>query len=110
MVRETAVTGRAGKLTRAAAEGLFRLMAYKDEYEVARLHAATDYASGVAFHMSPPLITRIDPRDRPAEQGRASWMAGVAVVPWYAAARQSCAQHSVRSVRVIRPNARRNAP
>ncbi len=60
--RETAVMGREGKLTRAAAEGLFRLMAYKDEYEVARLHASESYAAGAAFHMSPPLITRIDPR------------------------------------------------
>ena len=60
--RETSVTGRAGALTRAAAEGLFRLMAYKDEYEVARLHASASYAPGVVFHMSPPLITRIDPR------------------------------------------------
>jgi len=56
------VTGRAGQLTRAAAEGLFRLMAYKDEYEVARLHASASYAPGAVFHMSPPLIARIDPR------------------------------------------------
>ena len=62
MASETAVTGRAGALTRAAAEGLFRLMAYKDEYEVARLHASASYANGVVFHMSPPLVTRIDPR------------------------------------------------
>ncbi len=62
MARETAVSGRAGALTRAVAEGLFRLMAYKDEYEVARLHASTSYAPGVSFHMSPPVITRIDPR------------------------------------------------
>jgi indolepyruvate ferredoxin oxidoreductase len=60
--REAAVTGRAGALTRAAAEGLFRLMAYKDEYEVARLHAAAAYAPGAVFHMSPPLITRVDTR------------------------------------------------
>jgi indolepyruvate ferredoxin oxidoreductase len=62
VARETAVAGRAGALSRAAAEGLFRLMAYKDEYEVARLHAAENYAPGVVFHMSPPLLTRIDQR------------------------------------------------
>jgi indolepyruvate ferredoxin oxidoreductase len=62
VARETAVAGRAGALSRAAAEGLFRLMAYKDEYEVARLHAAANYAPGVVFHMSPPLITRVDQR------------------------------------------------
>ena len=36
-------------------------MAYKDEYEVARLHAATSYADGAVFHMSPPVIARMDP-------------------------------------------------
>jgi indolepyruvate ferredoxin oxidoreductase len=62
VARETAVAGRAGALSRAAAEGLYRLMAYKDEYEVARLHVAANYAPGAVFHMSPPLLTRIDPR------------------------------------------------
>jgi len=62
VARETAMAGRAGALTRTAAEGLFRLMAYKDEYEVARLHALASYAPGVVFHMSPPLVTRIDRR------------------------------------------------
>jgi indolepyruvate ferredoxin oxidoreductase len=60
--RETTVAGRAGPLSRAAAEGLFRLMSYKDEYEVARLHLAANYAPGAVFHMSPPLLTRIDQR------------------------------------------------
>ena len=43
VARETAVTGAPGPLSRAAAEGLYRVMAYKDEYEVARLHAAATY-------------------------------------------------------------------
>jgi indolepyruvate ferredoxin oxidoreductase len=58
--RETAIAGKPGRLTRAAAEGLYRVMAYKDEYEVARLHAATSYGPGAVFHMSPPLIHRFD--------------------------------------------------
>jgi len=57
--RETAVLGAPGRLSRAAAEGLYRVMAYKDEYEVARLHAAATYGEKPAFHMSPPLITRV---------------------------------------------------
>ncbi|WP_428483742.1 indolepyruvate ferredoxin oxidoreductase family protein [Rhodopila sp.] len=58
--RETAVSGQPGRLARAAAEGLYRVMAYKDEYEVARLHAAATYGEKPAFHMSPPLITGFD--------------------------------------------------
>jgi indolepyruvate ferredoxin oxidoreductase len=58
--RETSVLGSPGRLARAAAEGLFRVMAYKDEYEVARLHAAATYGEKPAFHMSPPLVGRID--------------------------------------------------
>jgi len=58
---EARVLGQPGRLSRAAAEGLFRVMAYKDEYEVARLHAQTPYGKGATFHMSPPVITRLDP-------------------------------------------------
>jgi len=58
---ETKLSGAPRPLTRAAAEGLFRLMAYKDEYEVARLHTATEYAEGAVFHLSPPMIARMDP-------------------------------------------------
>jgi indolepyruvate ferredoxin oxidoreductase len=59
--RETLVLGEPGRLSRAAAEGLYRVMAYKDEYEVARLHAAATYGEKPRFHLSPPLITGIDP-------------------------------------------------
>jgi indolepyruvate ferredoxin oxidoreductase len=60
VARETAVAGGPGRLSRAAAEGLYRVMAYKDEYEVARLHAAATYGEKPAFHMSPPLTRGID--------------------------------------------------
>jgi indolepyruvate ferredoxin oxidoreductase len=61
IARETAVFGQPGRLSRAAAEGLHRVMAYKDEYEVARLHAAATYGERPVFHLSPPLINRFDP-------------------------------------------------
>jgi indolepyruvate ferredoxin oxidoreductase len=60
VARETAVMGAPGRLSRAAADGLYRVMAYKDEYEVARLHAATTYGEKPVFHMSPPLLHGID--------------------------------------------------
>ena len=52
--------GTPGRLTRAVAEGYFRALAYKDEYEVARLHAAATHGPDPVFHMAPPLITRLD--------------------------------------------------
>ncbi len=61
LAREQELFGTPGPLSRAAAEGLFRVMAYKDEYEVARMHAAAHYGERPVFHMSPPLITGIDP-------------------------------------------------
>jgi indolepyruvate ferredoxin oxidoreductase len=63
MAREVEVFGEPGRLSRAAAEGWFRVLGYKDEYEVARLHAEADYRGmeKPVFHLAPPLITRIDP-------------------------------------------------
>jgi indolepyruvate ferredoxin oxidoreductase len=55
-------------LTEAVARSLFKLMAYKDEYEVARLHAETGFQEKIAamfegdykvnFHLAPPLIAK----------------------------------------------------
>ena len=59
--RETAVFGQPGRFARAVAEGLFRAYAYKDEYEVARLHADAVYGDKPVFHMAPPLVSGIDP-------------------------------------------------
>ncbi|HEY6532316.1 MAG TPA: indolepyruvate ferredoxin oxidoreductase family protein [Acidimicrobiales bacterium] len=57
-------------LTRAVAESWFKLLTYKDEYEVARLHLRVDYdrvASDlgidgpyrVAYHLHPPVLRRM---------------------------------------------------
>ncbi|MCB1624455.1 MAG: indolepyruvate ferredoxin oxidoreductase family protein, partial [Pseudomonadales bacterium] len=57
-------------LTSAVAWTAFRLMTYKDEYEVARLHSQPMFRTGIAaqfegdyqlrFHFSPPLLARRD--------------------------------------------------
>ncbi len=59
--KEAAVFGASGRLTRAVADGLYRLMAIKDEYEVARLHTAASYGRRPVFHVAPPLVSRMDP-------------------------------------------------
>ena len=98
VVRETQVLGEPGRLSRAAAEGLYRVMAYKDEYEVARLHAAASYGQERRFHLSPPLIDRHRPGDGTAAQDRAAWVGRAAAVP-RAAARQASARDGARPVR-----------
>lgn len=57
-------------LTEAVARSLFRLMAYKDEYEVARLHRSAHFRDALArqfegpvtlrYHLAPPLLARRD--------------------------------------------------
>jgi indolepyruvate ferredoxin oxidoreductase len=76
IARERAVLGHPGKLSRAAAEGLFRVMAYKDEYEVARMHAEATYGDKPVFHLAPPLIARTDPANgRPRKMAVPGWLA-----------------------------------
>ena len=58
-------------LTLAVARYYFKLLAYKDEYEVARLHTETDFLSEIGekfeagyklkYHLAPPLLARRDP-------------------------------------------------
>jgi indolepyruvate ferredoxin oxidoreductase len=73
-------------LAEAVARYLFKLMAYKDEYEVARLYAGDDFARQVRatfagddlrfeFHLAPPLIARTDGRTgAPAKMSFGPWM------------------------------------
>ncbi len=74
-----------GALARAVARQLYRLMAYKDEYEVARLYAEPAFAESLgeqfATHKSlglwlaPPLFSRIDPATgRPKKMKFGAWI------------------------------------
>ncbi|MCB4365509.1 indolepyruvate ferredoxin oxidoreductase family protein [Hydrogenophaga taeniospiralis] len=71
------------QLARAVAVNLFKLMAYKDEYEVARLFTDGAFEKRLAeqfegqgritFHMAPPLGRR-DAHGLPVKQAFGSWM------------------------------------
>ncbi len=74
-------------LTAAVARYLFKLMAYKDEYEVARLYTATDFLDRVKqqfegdyelkLHLAPPLWARADPATgEPRKRTYGPWMLG----------------------------------
>ncbi|SMX38862.1 indolepyruvate ferredoxin oxidoreductase family protein [Maliponia aquimaris] len=82
---ETAAAGAPGALTEASAKGLFKLMSYKDEYEVARLHTETGFVEGlkerfegdftVKHHLAPPLLSRgTDARGRPLKRAFGPWV------------------------------------
>jgi indolepyruvate ferredoxin oxidoreductase len=63
--------GKGEELTRAVAINYAKLLAYKDEYEVARLFTDPSFKAGLdesfdgkttlAFHLAPPLLSRVDP-------------------------------------------------
>jgi len=69
-IAETAGMSGATALTEAVARYYFKLLAVKDEYEVARLYAETDFAARVAaqfdgdykltFHLAPPVFNKPD--------------------------------------------------
>jgi len=64
---ERQVRGETGPLTQAVATYLYKLMAYKDEYEVARLHlrrrawieAMFPEREGITYHLHPPLLRKM---------------------------------------------------
>jgi indolepyruvate ferredoxin oxidoreductase len=73
-------------LTDAVARSLFKLMAYKDEYEVARLYTNGHFERQVAsafegenltyeFHMAPPILAKKDPvTGLPRKMSFGPWM------------------------------------
>jgi indolepyruvate ferredoxin oxidoreductase len=70
----------------AVARGLHKLMAYKDEYEVARLYTNGDFERRlqesfegkfrVKYNLAPPLLAPHDAQGRPMKREYGSWMLG----------------------------------
>ncbi|TCV73632.1 indolepyruvate ferredoxin oxidoreductase [Neorhizobium sp. R1-B] len=74
-----------GGFAEAVAKNAFKLMAYKDEYEVARLHRDRSFEKRLAeqfegdfkirHHLAPPMITKIDQRTgHPAKIAFGGWI------------------------------------
>jgi len=71
-------------LTKAVARYLFKLMAYKDEYEVARLYTDGEFekrlsetfegAFTVKYNLAPPLLAKRDAQGRLQKAPFGSWM------------------------------------
>ncbi|MBC8749817.1 MULTISPECIES: indolepyruvate ferredoxin oxidoreductase family protein [Paraburkholderia] len=70
--------------SREVAISLYKLMAYKDEYEVARLYTATDFLVRLKhqfegdfklkFHLAPPLLARKDSKGHLVKRQYGPWM------------------------------------
>jgi len=69
----------------AVARSYFKLLSYKDEYEVARLHTQTDFVKSVRrdygskaklrFHLAPPAMNgKRDARGRPRKKEFGAWI------------------------------------
>ncbi|MEZ5718763.1 MAG: indolepyruvate ferredoxin oxidoreductase family protein [Burkholderiaceae bacterium] len=76
--------GTGTRLTEAVAKYLFKLMAYKDEYEVARLHTDKAFTDRIAsmfegdykivHHMAPPLLAKRNDKGELVKQSFGPWM------------------------------------
>ncbi|WP_441504317.1 indolepyruvate ferredoxin oxidoreductase family protein [Bosea sp. 2YAB26] len=90
-VKEVQVMPGQSALAESVARYLFKLMAYKDEYEVARLYADGSFQKQVAatfekdsasgerlryeFHLAPPLLAKVDPHTGlPRKMSFGPWM------------------------------------
>ncbi|MFL6811157.1 MAG: indolepyruvate ferredoxin oxidoreductase family protein, partial [Bradyrhizobium canariense] len=84
-VRHAEVNLNSEALTEAVARALFKLMAYKDEYEVARLHMQSGFLDelkgefegdfSIQYHLAPPFLpSRRDARGRPRKRAFGQWI------------------------------------
>ncbi|OZI31688.1 indolepyruvate ferredoxin oxidoreductase [Bordetella genomosp. 10] len=80
---EQAATGTS-RLTEAVARYYFKLLAYKDEYEVARLYTDGEFLDAVRrqfegdwklnFHLAPPVLARRDAQGHLVKRSYGPWM------------------------------------
>ena len=92
---EEKVGGKQGQLTKAVAQNLYKLMAIKDEYEVARLYSNGDFLKQVSsqfeswdsfeFHLAPPLFSKRDDKGHLIKKQYGPWM--MKAYGWLAKAR-----------------------
>jgi indolepyruvate ferredoxin oxidoreductase len=78
------VVGAHESITKSVAKGLSKLMAYKDEYEVARLFNSQEFAAQlssqfegdfeVSYNLAPPLISRKDSNGKLIKRRFGSWL------------------------------------
>ncbi|UPJ41593.1 indolepyruvate ferredoxin oxidoreductase family protein [Bradyrhizobium sp. 40] len=84
-VRKAEAKLNSGALTEAVARALFKLMAYKDEYEVARLHMQSGFLDvlkgefegefSIQYHFAPPFLpSKRDARGRPRKRAFGQWI------------------------------------
>ncbi|MBM3336627.1 MAG: indolepyruvate ferredoxin oxidoreductase family protein, partial [Betaproteobacteria bacterium] len=76
--------GQGDKLSKAVAKSLFKLMAYKDEYEVARLYNDPAFMKALkqqfdgklklSFNLAPPLFAKKDAQGQPQKAEYGSWV------------------------------------
>ena len=76
--------GKGTALSEAVARYLFKLMAYKDEYEVARLHTDPAFQQRIAdlfegdykivHHLAPPMLAKRNARGELVKQAYGPWM------------------------------------
>jgi indolepyruvate ferredoxin oxidoreductase len=81
---EEAKLGKGTRLSEAVARYFYKLMAYKDEYEVARLYSDGAFQQKIAgmfdgdiklkFHLAPPLLAKHDSQGHLVKKEYGPWM------------------------------------
>jgi hypothetical protein len=95
------------RLKEAVAKGYHKLLSYKDEYEVARLHLETEAKAREAFdgdftlkyHLAPPMLPGKDAAGRPKKREFGAWIGRLYPI---LARLKGLARHAAGRVRLLR--------